>query len=64
MDTLVIEVEGEPAVYIQMEPPPELIFEVEGIQGPTGASDIEAGDAIKVVGDVVHVDINRLTFAP
>lgn len=32
-----IEVEGEPAVYIQMEPPPELVFELEGIQGEPGS---------------------------
>jgi hypothetical protein len=26
--------------------------------------EVEAGDAIRVVGDVVHVDISRLTLAP
>ena len=64
MDTLVIEVSGQ-AVHIQLEAPPELVFEVEGIQGPPGPeASPEAGDAIRVVGDVVHFDISKLTLAP
>lgn len=63
MDTLVIEPEGQPALHIQLEAPPELVLEIEGIQGRPGPP-VVPGDAIRVVADVVHVDITRLTFAP
>jgi hypothetical protein len=60
--TLLIEADGQPSVTITMEAAPDLIFEDSGIQGPPGQ--VEEGDAIRVVDTVVHVDINRLTFAP
>lgn len=63
MDTLLIEPADQPVVQIQLEAAPELVFEVEGIQGPPGPP-VVPGDAVRVVADVVHVDINRLTFAP
>jgi hypothetical protein len=63
MDMLVIEAEGQPTVEIQIEAQPELVFQEEGIQGPPGPAP-EAGDGIKVVGEVVNVDITGLTFAP
>jgi hypothetical protein len=63
---LMIEADGQPTVTIELETP-EIIFQEEGLQGPPGPpgdGGAEPGDAIRVVGDVVHVDINRLTLAP
>lgn len=63
--TLLIEADGQPSMTITIEAAPELVFEERGLQGPPGPEATpEAGDAIRVVGDVVHVDINRLTLAP
>lgn len=64
-DTILrIEPDDQPVLAITVEAP-ELVFEESGIQGVPGpASAPEAGDAIRVVGEVVHVDINRLTLAP
>jgi hypothetical protein len=63
VDTFVIEPDDQPIVIITVEPAPEFIFQDVGVQGPPGPAP-EAGDGIRVVGEVVHVDINRLTFAP
>lgn len=64
--TLLIEAEGQPVVHLTIDSPPDIIFQDTGLQGPPGPPGDagEAGDAIRIVGDVVHVDINRLTFAP
>lgn len=63
--TLLIEAEGQPSVTITIEAEPEIVFQDVGLQGPPGPEATpEPGDAIRIVGDVVHVDINRLTFAP
>lgn len=60
-----IEAEGQPSVYVTIEEAPEIVFQEEGIQGPPGPpAEIESGDGIKVVGEVVNVDIASLTFAP
>lgn len=62
---LMVEAEGQPTVHLHLEEAPEIKFEVEGLQGPPGPEATpEPGDAIRIVGDVVHVDINRLTLAP
>lgn len=64
MTSLVIEPEGQASVTIVIEEF-EIVFEDVGIQGPPGpASAPESGDAIRVVGEVVNVDISRLTLAP
>jgi hypothetical protein len=64
--TLLIEADGQPTVSITIEAEPDLVFHDTGIQGPPGppGSAGEAGDAIRIVGEVVHVDINGLTLAP
>jgi hypothetical protein len=63
--TLLIEADGQPSVSIVIPADPDIVFQDVGIQGPPGpAVPPEAGDAIRVVGEVVHVDINRLTLAP
>lgn len=61
--SLLIEAEGQPVVTVHLEPTPEIIFQDTGAQGPPGGP-ASPGDAIRVIGDVVHVDINRLTLAP
>lgn len=61
--TVIIEPEDQPSVTIVVEAAPEIIFEEAGIQGPSGPGP-ESGDGILVVGDVVHVSIDRLTLAP
>jgi hypothetical protein len=63
--TLLIEADGQSVVQLVIDAPPDLVFEDTGIQGPPGpAVQVESGDGIMVVGDVVHVNINSLTFAP
>jgi hypothetical protein len=63
--TLLIEADGQPSMTITIEEVPDLIFHDTGIQGVPGpGSQVEEGDAIRVVDTVVHVDINRLTLAP
>ena len=65
--TLLIEADGQPTVSITIEAEPDLVFHDTGIQGPPGppgATDIEAGDGIQVVGEFVHININGLSLAP
>jgi hypothetical protein len=64
--TLLIEADGQPSVSIVIDSPPDIVFHDTGIQGPPGppGSAGEEGDAIRIVGEVVHVDITRLTLAP
>ena len=63
--TLLIEADGQPSVTIQIEAEPDIVFQDSGIQGVPGpAATVESGDGIKVVGDVVNVDISGLTLAP
>jgi hypothetical protein len=58
-DVLVqIEADGQPTVQLRIDPPPIVKFTVSEVQ------QVESGDAIRVVGDVVHVDIDRLSLAP
>lgn len=61
-----IEAEGQPSVTITIEAAPEIVFEDTGIQGPRGPAGnaAQSGDGIKVVGEVVNVDLTSLTFAP
>jgi hypothetical protein len=63
---LLIEAEGQPSVQIVIAAESDIVFQDVGIQGPPGPSggSVESGDAIRVVGDVVHVDISTLTLAP
>jgi hypothetical protein len=65
MDTIIIEPAGQPAIIIEIEDVPDIIFEDVGMQGPPGpAGEVESGDGIRVVGEVVNIDINGLTLAP
>lgn len=58
-----IEAEGQPTLTIRIDAVPDIVFQDEGLQGPPGGSALP-GDAIRVVGSAVHVDITRLSFAP
>lgn len=61
--TLLIEADGQPTIQLMIDAPPDIIFEDVGIQGPPGPPP-ESGDGIKVIGEVVNIDIGSLTFAP
>lgn len=62
---LLIEADGQPSVTISIEAAPEIVFEDVGVQGPPGPpAQVESGDGIKVVGEVVNVNIPSLTLAP
>jgi hypothetical protein len=54
-----------PVTHMRMAPDTSAKFDqIEQEIASLPQGEVEAGDAIRVVGDVVHVDISRLTLAP